>query len=710
MVATLVLLFIPKHQKNTARWFATGAIISSFLLSVFIFSSIWGKEEYLYQVNWLTITSSIQFKMGIFVNDLTALFLLIVTGISSLVHIYSGSYMYHDPRYTRFFTYLIFFTFTMIGICVADNLLMLFIFWELVGFSSYLLIGFWFEKPLAAAASKKAFIVNRIGDAGFLAGIFIMYAMFQSFDFHHLIALFEQSKVNGDLWVFGETTIHKNWLIAGGLLFFLGAIGKSAQFPLFIWLPNAMQGPTPVSALIHAATMVAAGVFLIARTYTFFIPEVLFVVALLGALTAFIGSFAASSQFDIKKILAYSTISQLGYMTLAMGVGAYGASIFHFTTHALFKAGLFLGGGLIVHQLGVLKKELINEGVQVDLNLQNIKIMGGLRKRMPQTFWAYMLVTAGAAGLPLTAGFVSKDEILTASVGWAMLNGHEGLTFFYIIPILTFAATLLTSFYIGRQFFLVFFGDLRLSKYLLRNEANKGKKEQIDKCINKFFKTATADKSLKYPIFLLATFSAFFFFSFNPIDGAHSWIMSNISEPHFFQAKSIYDYHIADLKQLIPQIHLPVVLISILLGIIGFGLSYILYGRKGTNHTYEFNSKLLSKGSFINKISFNAFYIDSISLKFVQKIFMPFTNFIVLIEKSNKRAINNFGIAVIALSRIAMIIDKYIIDGLVKSSTLISFGIGTGTAKMQGGKLRVYIISAFTILLIGCFIALFILT
>jgi NADH-quinone oxidoreductase subunit L len=356
-------------------------------------------------------------NFGVLLDPLSLLMLLIVTGVGLMIHIYSIGYMHGDPSFSRFFACLSFFTFSMLGIVLSDNFFQMFIFWELVGVSSYMLIGFWFQKPSAADAAKKAFLCNRIGDFGFLLGIVMVWAATGSLSF----------SAKPDMFGYFATAV--------GLLIFCGAVGKSAQFPLHVWLPDAMEGPTPVSALIHAATMVAAGVFMICRVFGVFDVSALTVIAWTGGITALMAALIAVQQNDIKRILAYSTLSQLGYMVMAVGFGGMGpvSGMFHLTTHAFFKALLFLGAGSVIHGL---------------TNEQDIWKMGGLRKKMPATFWTFLIGTLALCGVPPLSGFYSKDSILAE----AFKTGHYAL-----FGIAVFVA-ILTTFYMFRLFFVVFLG------------------------------------------------------------------------------------------------------------------------------------------------------------------------------------------------------------------------------------------------------------
>ena len=364
------------------------------------------------------------------VDPLAAVMILVVTGIGSLIHIYSTAYMHEesDPEYARYFSYLNLFAFFMLVLVLGANFLVLFVGWEGVGLCSYLLIGFWFEKRSAADAGKKAFVVNRVGDYAFILGTLLLFVRFGTLDFQRLASAVAPLAADSG---FGPLSV-------ATLLLFIGATGKSAQIPLYVWLPDAMEGPTPVSALIHAATMVTAGVYMIGRNAVLFshAPETMAVVAVIGAATALMAGTIGLVQNDIKRVLAYSTVSQLGYMFLAMGVGAFGAGIFHLYTHAFFKACLFLGSGAVIHALH---------------GEQDIRNMGGLKAGLPITYWTFLIGSLAIAGVPGLAGFFSKDEILFETFA----HGH---TILWTIGILT---SLLTATYMFRLVFLTFHGVRR---------------------------------------------------------------------------------------------------------------------------------------------------------------------------------------------------------------------------------------------------------
>ena len=385
--------------------------------------------------NWI-VAGSFKVDFALQMDHLTIVMLLVVTFVSLLVHIYSTGYMAHEEGYYRFFAYMNLFVFFMLTLVLAANIVLMFVGWEGVGLCSYLLIGFWFLKQSAINAGKKAFITTRIGDFGFTIGILLLFWTFSSVDFGTVFAKAANMPA--------ESATQAGVLTWICLLLFAGAIGKSAQLPLYVWLPDAMEGPTPVSALIHAATMVTAGVYMVARMHPLFsrAPIAMFVVALVGAVTAFYAATIALVQTDIKKVLAYSTVSQLGYMFLGCGVGAYAAGIFHLMTHAFFKGLLFLAAGSVIHAMG---------------GEQDMRLMGGLRKQIPATYWTMFIATLAIAGIPGFAGFFSKDEILDA----AGSGPHANITFW----ILGLAAAGLTSFYMFRLIFLTFFGKPRFDEH-----------------------------------------------------------------------------------------------------------------------------------------------------------------------------------------------------------------------------------------------------
>ncbi len=441
-LAFLVLGLAGHWIKDRAHLVAVPAVLGSLVLSVLAFNdAARGAPVTVPLYTWLT-SGDLTIELGLTVDRLAAAMLLLVTIVSSLVHVYTIGYMHGEKGYARFFAYIALFTFSMLMLVLANNFLQLFIFWEAVGLCSYLLIGHWYERPSACSAATKAFIVNRIGDFGFLLGVLLIFYTFGSLEYRHVFA--QAGDLAGDrtnlLRPFGGTwEVSTVTLIC--LLLFVGAVGKSAQVPLHVWLPDAMEGPTPISALIHAATMVTAGVFMVARLAPLYnlSPAALDVVAVTGAATMVLGASVALTQHDIKRVVAYSTVSQLGYMMMACGAGAYAAGIYHLLTHGAFKALLFLGCGSVILALH---------------HEQDMRRMGGLKDRMPITYWTFVVGSLALAGFPLTAGFFSKDELLLGV--WAA--GPLGR----VLSLLGVATAGVTAFYSFRLVFVVFWGEPRV--------------------------------------------------------------------------------------------------------------------------------------------------------------------------------------------------------------------------------------------------------
>ena len=415
-----------RYAPGLAGRIAVGSVGLSFLCSLAVFGNTvsTGQAHEVIAYTWI-FGDTLTINMGFLIDPLTTIMLLVVTGVGFLIHMYSIGYMHGEEGFTRFFTYMNLFTVSMLLLVMGNNFLVLFIGWEGVGLCSYLLIGYYFERASAAKAATKAFVVNRIGDAGFLLAIFLVFSNFQSFDYTHVLPLAHQ--------------LSAEMATAIALCLLVGAIGKSAQIPLYTWLPDAMEGPTPVSALIHAATMVTAGVYMVVRTYVLYdmSPVAMGAVGWIGGVTALFAATIGLVQNDIKRVLAYSTVSQLGYMFLACGVGAYVAAIFHLMTHAFFKALLFLSAGSVIHALG---------------GEQDIRKMGGLSNKIPLTYKVFLVGTLAIAGIPPLAGFWSKDEIMAH----AFVHGHYGL---YLLA--AFGA-FLTAFYMFRLTYLTFYGQSRV--------------------------------------------------------------------------------------------------------------------------------------------------------------------------------------------------------------------------------------------------------
>nr|YP_009676377.1 NADH-plastoquinone oxidoreductase subunit 5 [Sclerocarya birrea]QDE13250.1 NADH-plastoquinone oxidoreductase subunit 5 [Sclerocarya birrea] len=479
MLIGVGLLLFPTATKNLRRMWSFPSI---FLLSIVMIFSVdlaihQIHRSYIYQYVWSwTINNDFSLEFGHFIDPLTSIMSVLITTVGILVLIYSDNYMSHDQGYLRFFAYMTFFNTSMLGLVTSSNLIQIYIFWELVGMCSYLLIGFWFTRPIAASACQKAFVTNRVGDFGLLLGILGLYWITGSFEFRDLFEIFNNLISNNEV----------NFLFVTlcAFLLFAGAVAKSAQFPLHVWLPDAMEGPTPISALIHAATMVAAGIFLVARLLPLFIviPYIMNLISLIGIITVFLGATLALAQKDIKRSLAYSTMSQLGYMMLALGMGSYRAALFHLITHAYSKALLFLGSGSIIHSMEAIV------GYSPDKS-QNMVLMGGLRKHVPITKTAFLLGTLSLCGIPPLACFWSKDEIL-----------NDSWLYSPIFAIIACCTAGLTAFYMFRIYLLTFEGHLNV-----RFQNYSGKKNNSFYSISLWGKEEPKPIKKEFSLFTLLT-------------------------------------------------------------------------------------------------------------------------------------------------------------------------------------------------------------
>jgi NADH-quinone oxidoreductase subunit L len=418
-----VCLFVRERYAWLVAFLSPVFLLLSLGASLYTLTNVWGWIYTGINITWFKIGEHV-FEVSFLLGNTSALMMVVVTAVSFFVHVYSIGYMADDAGLRRYFSMLGFFTFAMLGIVITGNLLLMFMFWELVGFSSYMLIGHWNEKPEAADAAKRAFVFNRIGDAGFVIGLMAIWSAYGTFNMENI----------------NPVTASEGWRIIAGIGLFCGVIGKSAQFPLFGWLPKAMEGPTPVSALIHAATMVAAGVYLLNRVYWIFVPSVLVGIAIVGAITAVAGALAAMGQSDIKRILAYSTMSQLGLMVMAVGMQAPEVAMLHLIAHAVFKAGLFLAAGNVIHSLHQAQHHSHNT-----FDVQDINNLGGLRARLPFTFLAFVLCGAALAGIPFSAGFLSKEAILETALkwtgnafSWRWLVAGSAVLVSFVTPLYTF--------------------------------------------------------------------------------------------------------------------------------------------------------------------------------------------------------------------------------------------------------------------------------
>ncbi|GGA62725.1 NADH-quinone oxidoreductase subunit L [Edaphobacter acidisoli] len=554
---------------------------------------------------WIAITD-FQVNFAFTVDHLTLIMLGVVTGVGFLIHLYSVGYMAHEEGYWRFFAYLNLFMFFMSVLVLSSSFLLLFVGWEGVGLASYLLIGFYFKKDSAANAGKKAFIVNRIGDFGFLLAMFLLIRNFGSLDFTHV---FDAISVNPD-W-------HGGILTAIALLLVVGAAGKSAQIPLYVWLPDAMEGPTPVSALIHAATMVTAGIYMVARCHTLFdrSPYALGVVAIIGAATAIFAASMGMVQNDIKRVLAYSTVSQLGYMFLACGVGAYAAGIFHLMTHAFFKALLFLAAGSVIHALG---------------GEQDMRNMGGLRKRIPITFWTMTAAVFAICGVPFFSGFFSKDEILYQT----FIAGDKVL---WLIGLITAG---MTAFYMFRLWFKTFFGEERFTEDHSHHDAH-GVHE--------------SPAIMLFPLVILAILSIIGGYVGVPaVFGGHNEI-EHFLDPVFSSGAVAATAGSHGLE-------FGLATLSVLVVAIGFFAAFFLYYKKpGTAASYA------ERFPALYRLVSNKFYVDEIYGTIIVTPLLMFTRLI-----------------------LGGLIDGGIINGSGWAAAALARGTGSVANRAQSGNIRSY--------------------
>ena len=639
LLSFALIVFFTNRYKNLSARLAVGAIFLSFLLAIGVFFSALGieglaEEPYRRAFSWFP-TGKTSLEIGFMVDPLTAAMLAMVTTVCLMIFIYSQGYMHGDRLYSRFFAYISLFATGMLGLVIADNLILAFISWEIMGLCSYLLIGFWFERPAAANAAKKAFITTKIGDVLLLLGMLLLYFQTGSLTFE---TIFE--RVNH---------LPPNIVIAAGLLIFAGAVGKSAQFPLHVWLPDAMEGPTPVSALIHAATMVAAGVYLVARTFPIFTAvqghPALVPVAIIGAFTAFFASTIAVAQKDIKRVLAYSTISQLGYMMAALGVGGFVAGVFHLITHAFFKALLFLGSGSVIHAVGT----------------NDMMEMGGLRKKMPLTFWTFLAGMLALSGIPPFAGFWSKDEIL----GHAFDHNQ-------VIWLVGTAAAFLTAFYMARQVFLVFFGQPR----------------------NTEIHAHESPSVMTGPLVVLAVGATLLGLLGVPADmPLLGPLLGNNPFHHFVgEAFEATPFH--------PQ----VMAISISVALAGLAFGWLLYGR---NPLVAGQSDPLERLGPLWVTLKNKYWIDEIyNATFVRgTIFLADLLFAFDLGVIDG-LVNLAGRATVAFSTLNRLFDTYIIDGAVNGVGWLARALGRELRLIQTGRVQNYLLLLLLslLLLTGLFI------
>jgi NADH-quinone oxidoreductase subunit L len=678
LLSFVILIFFGKRFGKLSGIIGTSILFLTLILSIviaFCKLSLFGNINYIQgNVEWLNFgkfsgLGTLSVVIGIGIDNLSSLMLLVVTLISALVHLFSIGYMWDDVRFSRYFSYLGLFTFSMLGIVITNNFLLMYVFWELVGISSYLLIGHWYEKRSASNAAKKAFLVNRIGDLGFFIGIMILFFTYKAFGFDYIFA---QIKTGNIPLGSGEM------LTAAGILIFCGAIGKSAQFPLHVWLPDAMEGPTPVSALIHAATMVAAGVYMVARVFPLFTSGALTFISYIGIITAFIAATIAITQNDIKKVLAYSTVSQLGYMITALGVGAYTAGFFHLVTHAWFKAALFLGSGSVIHSM----HHSMTKAHDHNSDPQDIRNMGGLRKTMPITFITFLISTITISGVPFTSGFLSKDAILAGTLAYAKLSGH------WLIPILAFGVAGITAFYMFRVTILTFMGKPKTKLAETTHE-------------NKWVMT--------FPLILLAVLSLWIFYSPNPFSAADGWFTKWIKPPEtsvpaqyqwgFLTTKVAEETSISGheaaagasmtvLESEIHHSHSTAMFLSIIIAGFGILLAFLFYYWKKINADKVANSIKPLYNFSLNKWYFDEFYQATFvgGTVTLSKILAWFDNTVI------DGIVNGVAKVSRGLAYFSGTFDNVIVDGIVNLIANITGFLGLIFRKTQTGKVQTYLL------------------
>ena len=698
---------------------STAAMIVAFICSVLLFTNVINNPDKfshdgaeIHSLTWLPL-GSVNFSMGFLFDSVTAVMLLVVTIVSCLVHIFSIGYMHGDPRYPRFFAFLSLFSFSMLFLVVSDNLLGIYIGWELVGVCSYLLIGFWFEQDAPANACKKAFMTTRVGDVGMFIGMMMLFAKFRTLSLY------------GDEGIFALasnlTTGDITWLSIAGVLIFCGAIGKSAQIPLHTWLPDAMEGPTPVSALIHAATMVAAGVYLTARMFPILTADSSLVIAYVGGITALVAATIAIVRFDIKRVLAYSTISQLGYMMLAIGAGSYIAGLFHLTTHAFFKALLFLGSGSVIHAFHAAhhahdhdddhnhdhahahdhNAEFDSFGIDP---AQDMRHMGGLRHKMPITFVTMLIATLSIAGVPyIFSGFWSKDavlvEVLYRAISWGSVH-H------YILFAMAALAAVITAFYMFRLIFMTFTGEPR------NQEMHDGAHESPLKMAIPLIILAV----LSFPIVNKWSFEKYVKQPEQPHVHAPKHARHDSNQGVLHAQLGLSDAHAAEdahhddtAEHHSPdhdKAHNIVVPLSFVIVIIGIGLSALFYYWK------KFSAEAVAaRFRPIYTLFWNKYYFDELYDGVIVALTVAGSKVLGLFDlRFIDGIVNGVGVAVQAgCARVAGWFDNTFVDGLVNLVARVTWSVGGRVRRVQTGMIQNYLLAVLggVVLLILIFRALF---
>jgi len=635
-------------QKKLGRWpvsvVACGVVLASFVCAVGAFArmlELAPAQRFLLDDLWRWFdVGGLNLDIAFWLDPLSLIMVLIITGVGGLIHIYSTGYMHDDPSYWRFFAWLNLFTFAMLVLVLADNLWLMFVGWEGVGLCSFALIGFWYTEPINTAAGNKAFIVNRVGDWAF---VIALYALFSG-----LSGVGHPSLIVRDIAHYAPMLAGRPGYLGMSLvtfvtlLLFLGATGKSAQIPLHVWLPDAMAGPTPVSALIHAATMVTAGIYMVARLNFLFsmAPATMLIIATVGAATALFAATIALTQNDIKRVLAYSTVSQLGYMFAAAGVGAYGVAIFHLMTHAFFKACLFLGAGSVIHAMG---------------GEQDMRRMGGLRHKLPITYWTFLAATLAIAGVPPFAGFMSKDGIIWS----ALAGGHP------MIWALLLTGAGLTAFYMFRQVYMTFFGEFR------------GTQEQ--------------EHHLHESPFSMVSVLA--------VLGGLSLVGGVVMLPHFVSDFAPLRDFLAPVfnsrqTRLLTTAQFPedwevyFALLSLLVVGLGWLLADLIYRQK------RIDPRILSNlaAGFAYRLSFNKYYIDQIYGRVVVRPYLEATHAMAWFDQHIIDGVVNLTAAFVGFCAcLSGLFDNYVVDGLVNLAANATLASGNRLRRLQTGSINGYL-------------------
>ncbi len=677
LLAGVVLVFFGRRLPRGGDWLATAGIATSAAIALtllfrFTFAAWdpgwhWASAEHGLSWRWLEL-GSVQLSVGFWLDNMTVIMLSMVTVVATCIFLFSQGYMHGDRDYPRFFAYLSYFCFAMLGLVVVDNLLFLFIFWELVGVGSYLLIGYFHYETEPPKASLKAFMVNRVGDGLFLLGIALAWQLFGTLNYHEMF----ERLASGAFPPASERAFsglsNESILTLAGVLIFCGAISKSAQVPLHTWLPDAMAGPTPVSALIHAATMVAAGVFMVGRMEPFFTPTAKAVVAGVGAVTALMGATMGLVAWDIKKVLAYSTMSQLGFMMIGLGVGGYVAGLFHLITHAFFKACLFLGSGSVIHAV----------------HSQDLREMGGLRKKLPVTYATFLIATLALAGVPMFAGYYSKDQIIANALAW----GLTGSVAHWLPLAFGAAGAFMTTFYMLRLVYLCFHGaPADAQRYEHAHES---------------------PLVMTVPLMVLAAVALFGGGTLNPLPHVeHLWFNELVHPPESAAlaglaaagtpAAAVSE---AEWEHALHDAHYPAVGLSVLAIALGWLLARAMYLKRSVDAAAVAKRAGFAYEMLVHKYWFDEFYAEAIvgNLHRLNRLLARFDKGVI------DGAVNAAGLLTRFVAFLSGLFDKYVVDGLVNFWRWFVRGLSAVFRLAQTGNARDYLTMTLIAVLVIAFV------